>query len=437
MRRGLRGSSPRLSYNFESDAEGPARPRAPGGGGEGEGEAPWTVTQLTRRIKGALEGAFARVMVEGEIGSLTRAASGHLYITLKDAGATLDVVMWRSAASRLRERIEEGMQVVVRGAVTVYAPRGRYQLVAHAIRPLGRGDLQARFEALVARLADEGLFEAEHKRPLPPWPKTIGVVTSPTGAAVRDIIKVLRRRMRGARIVVSPCRVQGERAAAEIVAALDRIEAWGGCDVLIVGRGGGSLEDLWAFNEEAVARRVFACATPVVSAVGHEVDLTVCDLVADLRAATPSEAAETVAPDLRAYARDMRRLETALARALLSRVREGRLRLRALAQSPALRRPLEMIRARAQRLDEAALALTDALRSAVETRRRRLELTAARLEGRSPLAVLARGFSLTTTATGTVLRDAAAVQPGDALVTHLAHGRVRATVTATEPPPSP
>jgi len=239
MRRGLR--------------TGRERPAA-GGGGEGV----LTVSALTQQVKLLLERDLGQVAVTGEISKLIRAQSGHLYLTLKDAGAVLDVVLWRSAAARLSFAPAEGQAVVARGALTVYEPRGRYQLVATSLQPAGRGALQEKYEALVQKLRAEGLFAAEHKQPLPALPSAVGVVTSPTGAAVRDIIKILRRRLPGARIVLSPCLVQGAEAAPDIVAALDRLERWGGCDVIIVGRGGGSLEDLWAFNEESVARAIFA-----------------------------------------------------------------------------------------------------------------------------------------------------------------------------------
>ncbi len=389
-----------------------------------------SVAAITRRIRTLLEGSFPRVAVEGEIGQVTRARSGHLYLTLKDETAVLDVVCWRSTASRLAVSPTEGMRVVARGEVTVYEPRGRYQLVATSLRPAGEGALRARFEALVARLRGEGLFDPEQKKPLPALPGTVGIVTSPTGAAVRDIIRILRRRFPPVRIVLSPTVVQGSGAAEAVAAAMARLDRWGGAAVMIVGRGGGSLEDLWAFNEEAVARAIFAARTPVVSAVGHEVDVTVADLVADLRAATPSEAAEAVVPDRSAIASGLAGLGRRLAHALRGRVREGRSRLRALARTAVLRRPETLLRTREQRLDEVSAALAGGWRETLRSKRTRLDLAATRLAGLSPTAVLARGYSITLDAeTGALVRDAADAAAGMALETRLARGRLRSTVS--------
>ena len=381
-----------------------------------------TVTTLTRQIKSLLEGKIGRVTVEGEIGSLTRARSGHLYITLKDEHAVLDVVMWRSAASRLKTLPTEGEKVVVRGEITVYEPRGSYQMVAGSIQPLGQGELQARYEALVAKLREEGLFDPDRKKLLPGLPATVGVVTSATGAAVRDIIKVLQRRMPGVRIVLSPCRVQGEGAVGDIVKALSALDRWGECDVIILGRGGGSLEDLWAFNEEPVARAVAACRTPLVSAVGHETDVSISDFVADLRAATPSEAAETVVPDMRDFARQVRRLWQGLSHALTGRIRVARVRARALAKSSALSRPLDMVRQRQQQLDDVLSDLCRSVTGVVEDRQKDLALISAQLESLSPLAVLARGYSVTSNDKGRILLSASSVTPGQRIVSRLAEG---------------
>lgn len=393
------------------------------------GEGALSVHQLTRRIRSLLEGEVGRVTVEGEIGGLTRAASGHLYLTLKDEHAVLDVVMWRSAAQSLRTIPAEGARVLIRGEITVYEPRGRYQLVAQSIRPAGKGDLQAQFEAMVARLREEGLFDPAHKQPLPSMPGTIGLVTSPTGAAIRDLLKILRKRMPGARIVLSPCVVQGQNAPGDVVRALNAIDSWGACDVLIVGRGGGSAEDLAAFNDEAVARAIFACQTPVVSAVGHESDLSIADLVADARAATPSEAAEMVAPDMGAVQRRLRAAHRALAQALTHRVRDGQARWRMLCRNSALRNPTRMIRLRQQRLDDTMSSLRRALVDCVRRTDAEVALLAARLEGLSPLGVLARGYSVTRTTGGTVLRDAESVEVGAEIESILAGARILSTIT--------
>lgn len=412
MRRGLRKQPPGTSDLF-------ARP---------DEEAHLTVSQLTRRIKSCLEDGIGRVMVEGEISRITRPASGHVYLTIKDSGAVLDVVMWRSSAARLRFSPAEGEQVIVRGEITVYEKRGNYQMVASSIQPVGKGNLQQQFEELVARLREEGLFDPAHKKPLPPIPSTVGVVTSRTGAAVRDMIKVLRRRMPGVRIVLSPCLVQGETAAADIVRALSALERWGQCDVIIVGRGGGSLEDLWAFNEEPVARAIYAASTPIVSAVGHEVDMSVSDLVADLRAATPSEAAEAVVPDMNEYVKMIAGYRRALAQALLSRIRDARTRLNALARSSILRRPMDMIRQRQQQLDESFSDLTNTMKSVVEHNHNQLSLASARLEGLSPLSVLSRGYSVTTLKDGTVLRHTDDITPDTEIHTRLSRGELISVV---------
>ncbi|MFW5856986.1 MAG: exodeoxyribonuclease VII large subunit, partial [Planctomycetota bacterium] len=259
-------------------------------------DGPLSVTAVTQTVKRLLEGRVGRVWVEGEVSNLSRPRSGHLYFTLKDPHAAIGCVMWRSAAGRLAHAPADGELVRVRGQVTVYEPQGRYQIVCDSLRPAGRGALQAQLEALVARLREEGLFDPDRKQPLPAHPRTVGLVTSPTGAAVRDMIRVLRRRLPGVRILLSPTPVQGAAATDALVAALQRLDASGLADVILLGRGGGSLEDLWCFNEEAVVRAVAACRTPVVSAVGHETDVAITDLAADMRAATPSEAAEAAVP---------------------------------------------------------------------------------------------------------------------------------------------
>jgi exodeoxyribonuclease VII large subunit len=393
------------------------------------GESAFTVSELTHKIKALLEGDVGRVTVEGEIGNLSRAASGHLYLSLKDSRALIDVVMWRSSASRLRFTPAEGDKVIAKGEVTVYEPRGRYQLVVSSLQPLGQGDLQAKFEELVAKLRDEGLFLPEHKKPLPEKPEIIGVVTSPTGAAIRDIIKVARRRMPGVKIVVSPCIVQGPGAATQIAQALDKLERWGQCDVIIIGRGGGSQEDLWAFNEEVVARAIFAARTPIVSAVGHEVDLSIADLVADVRAATPSEAAETVAPDLSQYIRQLKNLQRSLSAALRTQVRDLRARLAQVAQARVLRKPWDIVHARRQLLDEKLDRFNRAGTVLLNEKTGALKLLSAKLESLSPLAVLSRGYSVTVNETGAVIKTAGQVKIGDRIETRLNEGRLVSAIT--------
>ncbi|MEQ8234772.1 MAG: exodeoxyribonuclease VII large subunit, partial [Gammaproteobacteria bacterium] len=288
----------------------------------------WSISRLNEQARVVLEHGLGFVWVEGEISNLARPASGHLYFSLKDAAAQVRCAMFRNRAIGMRARPENGLHVLVYGRVSLYPARGDYQLIVETLEVAGDGLLAARFEALKRRLDGEGLFDVAHKGPLPAWPRVIGVVTSPNGAAIRDIINVLARRCPGIPVIVYPTAVQGDGAAAAIAGAIARADARAESDVLIVGRGGGSLEDLWAFNEETVARAIHAARVPIVSAVGHEVDFTIADLVADVRAPTPSAAAELVSPDVSAVQRRVRelarRLHAGHARALHARRRELR-----------------------------------------------------------------------------------------------------------------
>jgi exodeoxyribonuclease VII large subunit len=379
------------------------------------------VTELTLLVKELIEEEFHDVWVVGEIGNLTRARSGHVYLTLKDAGAMVSAVIWRSTAERLRFPLEEGMEVLVRGRLSVYPPRGQYQLDIRVVEPRGLGALQAAFEKLKAKLSAEGLFDPGRKRPLPFLPKVVGIVTSPTGAAVRDILTVLSRRFPRLTVLVWPARVQGEGAAEEVARGIEGFDTRGGVDVLIVGRGGGSLEDLWAFNEERVARAIAKSRVPVVSAVGHEVDFTIADFVADVRAPTPSAAAEMVVPseaDLLALLRSHRSRLAAAARGIVSARRE---RVRALGGAYGLRLLPDRLRTFAQRLDEDARAVRRAAGDRITAAGQRVSELAARAEGLSPLRVLARGYSLTTL-DGRVLTSAAGVPAGAHIRTRLSRG---------------
>jgi len=396
-----------------------------------------TVSQVTALIKETFEKQFCNLCVSGEISECTRAASGHVYLTLKDEGAVLRAIIWRSLASRVRFDVEEGLEVVVRGDIDVYAPRGSYQLIISDIQPKGLGALQLAFHQLVEKLEKEGLFAPEHKKPLPRFPRRIGIVTSPTGAAIRDMIRVLSRRWPLARVYLLPRRVQGEGAAEEIAGAIHLLNAKRpDLDLIIVGRGGGSLEDLWAFNEEVVARAIFASDIPVVSAVGHETDVSISDFVADLRAATPTEAAENVAPDRAEVASNLAHLKRRLALALVGMVGRGQERLAALARRHVLRHPETLLRDRAQTADE----LLDRMRRWSE---HRLEILAERLralggalQALSPLQVLERGYSITTDPRGAVLASAEGLEAGDEIVTRLLRGEVASSVTEIRPIPS-
>ena len=398
-----------------------------------EGE-PLTVSELTRTVKSLLEGRIGAVTVTGEAAGLKPSPSGHVYFSLKDAGALVDCVIWRSTATRLQSLPKDGTKITLRGKLTVYEPRGRYQLVVSSIvADGGKGDLWRRFEELKERLAQEGLFNRERKKPLPDSPKTVGIVTSPTGAALRDILKILARRAPNLRVVVSPALVQGQGAAEEIAQAIARLEAWGQADVLIVGRGGGSLEDLWAFNEEPVARAIAAAATPVVSAVGHETDFTIADFVADARAATPSEAAECIAPDQSHLRGRLAHSAHALTRALSGLVRERREALRGVSKSRPFRRPEEMFNPRWQQLDDLHTRFADAMGEHIREARNRRDLTETRLRGLSPLKVLERGYAVVLDGAGRAVVSAEALSEGDPIRALLHKGGLRASVTAVEP----
>jgi exodeoxyribonuclease VII large subunit len=275
-------------------------------------ERVYTVSEITRLIKQALESAFPLVWIEGEIADLSRAHSGHVYLTLKDETSQLRAIIWRSAAQKVHFKLENGLQVIAKGQINVYEPRGQYQLIVDAVEPKGKGALQLAFEQLKEKLGKEGLFDPEAKKTLPLFPKKMGVVTSPRGAAIVDIIRTLERRFAKLHILIYPVRVQGEGAADEIVEGLEYLGRLSDIDVIIVGRGGGSMEDLWAFNEEIVARAIYACPIPVISAVGHEVDFTISDFVSDIRASTPSAAAEMVVEKEQAFEEWIQNLEKRL-----------------------------------------------------------------------------------------------------------------------------
>lgn len=412
----------------------------------------WKVSELTRRIKGALEGTFGSVWVEGEVSNLRRPASGHAYFTLKDAASQLRAVMFRSALAGVTVPLKDGLLVRGYGQITVYEAAGDYQILLRKLEAAGEGELMLRLEALKKRLAAEGLFAAERKRPLPALPQHVGIVTSPTGAAIRDILQVLDRRFANLHVVLAPVRVQGAGAADEIAAAIDLLNARGGLDVLIVGRGGGSLEDLWCFNEEAVVRAIVRSRIPVISAVGHEIDWTLSDFAADVRAPTPSAAAELVVQGKAELERRVADLRRRLGLGARAAVLGWRNRLDRAARTPELRDPLQAVQRLQQNLDFLAVRLQKALaglpqlvRQRTDAAARRMEL-AARLrldEGRqalkhaetqlrmlNPKGVLARGYSLTRVRGGRLLRSAGDARPGMQLETEFADGAVRSTVDA-------
>jgi exodeoxyribonuclease VII large subunit len=361
-----------------------------------------SVSELTARIKGALASQFGEVAVHGEVSNVARPKSGHIYFTIKDDAASIRAVIWRSDARRLPFDLTDGLAVRALGGVTVYEPRGDYQLTVRALEPEGVGPLELAFRQRFARLAAEGLFDPARKRPLPRYPRRIVIVSSPTGAAVRDVLQVTGRRWKCAEILIAPTRVQGEGADGEVVAALELANRVAGADIIIVARGGGSLEDLWTFNEEVVARAIAGSRVPVVSAIGHEIDVTLADLAADRRALTPSEAGEVCVPDCREVALHLDRLAD---------------RLRSAGQA-------HLLDAR-DRLDHLADRSRQALQHLLSDRRLRLTRLAASLDALSPLAVLARGYSLTLKEEdGTLIRSRDQVRPGQRIVTRLAEGRI-------------
>ncbi len=392
-----------------------------------------TVTQLNNYIKALLEQTpvLRNVWIKGEISNLKFHSSGHIYMTLKDDGSVLRAVMFRSAAAGLAFKPENGMKVLAGGRVAVYERDGGYQLYVENMEADGQGDLYVRFEMLKKKLAAEGLFDPARKKPVPKFPRTVGICTSPTGAAVRDIINVLRRRYPLAKAVLYPCLVQGEGAAASVVGAIEYFNMTKTADVLIVGRGGGSIEDLWAFNEEAVARAVAESEIPIISAVGHETDFTICDFAADLRAPTPSAAAELAVPELAAIERRIGECRSRLDLRLKERLAAAKRTLGLLSQRSGitgLRRRLGEMQIRADRLQDRMIA---AYKSLLESGRRRLSVEAGRLNALSPLSVLERGYSVAMAGDKAVrlLED---VTCGDELWTTVADGRIRSIVTDKE-----
>ncbi|HZD05738.1 MAG TPA: exodeoxyribonuclease VII large subunit [Longimicrobiales bacterium] len=419
----------------ETSSPGPSRPAA----GEPERSTPeaapevevWTVSQVNRAVRNLLERTLPPLWVSGEVGGWKRARSGHCYFTLKDDQAQIRAVMFRTEAGRLPTDPGEGMEVRVFGSLTLYEGRGDYQLVVRRLEAAGEEGLwRLAFEKLRRKLDSEGLLAAERKRPIPRFPEAVGVVTSATGAAIRDVLTVIRRRAPWTRVVVRSTRVQGDGAALEVAAAVRLLGRSGLVDVLIVGRGGGSVEDLWAFNEEAVARAIAGCPVPVISAVGHEVDVTISDLVADLRAPTPSAAAEAAVQEggvLRSGLRDLpARLSRALRGAVARRrggVFEGRERLE--------RAVDRLLQPRRVAVDRGLERLERSMRTALERRRRALSSAAGRLEALSPLSTLRRGYAVPLDPEGRVLRSVGMFLAGMPFVLRVVDGRVGCEVLET------
>jgi exodeoxyribonuclease VII large subunit len=394
-----------------------------------------TVSELTALIKRSLEEQFPNVWLTGEVSNLTRAASGHVYLTLKDDAAEIGAVIWRGTAGRIPFEIEHGQEVLVHGRIAVYERRGRYQVIVTDMRPKGMGALQLAFLQLKDKLEKEGLFDEGRKKPLPLLPERIAIVTSPTGAAVHDMLTMIVGRLPNARVLLYPVKVQGEGAAADIAGAIRHLNRTGGFDVLIAGRGGGSLEDLWAFNEEIVARAIYESDIPVVSAVGHEVDVSISDLVADARALTPTKAGEMVVPSRELLDQRLAEAGRRLAQSLLTAVERAKQRLNAAAKSYGMRVPLERVRQYQQRIDEIERRMASGWTRSAARLRERIEAAQGRLDGVNPRNVLRRGYSITTLAdSDQPLRAADEVGPGEHLRTILHDGEVNSTANATPRP---
>ena len=375
---------------------------------------------------------LGRVRVWGELSNFRRHHSGHCYFTLKDAGASLRCVMFRSKAVGLKFVPRDGLRVRLAGNVSVYERDGNYQLYVESMLPDGLGDLSAAFAKLREKLLAEGLFDESRKQPIPVMPKAIGVVTSPTGAALRDIVTVARRRHGGIPIILVPAQVQGEEAPEQIVRGIELLDRSGRVDVIVIGRGGGSIEELWAFNDERVVRAVAAAVTPIVSAVGHQTDFTLSDFAADLRAATPSQAAELVGPDRSELLRRLSSARRRLNQALRHRLIERRLRLERCLQSSLFRRPQELLRDRSQLLDQLSERLTHALKTALDERQQRLRIANEKLNLLTPWGVLQRGYSVVRRPDGAVISSAEAVETGESLDVWLHRGKLAVTVTRAE-----
>ena len=440
-----------------------------------------SVTQLTRRIKNLLEDGIGTVWVEGEVSNHRKQTSGHHYFTLKDAGAQLACVLFKGNASSQKIPLGDGMAVQVHGDITVYDARGQYQMIVRQVRPSGLGALQARFEALKQRLHAEGLFDQSGKQEIPRFPLVVALVTSPTGAALQDMLNILRRRAPWLRLLIFPVRVQGAGAAEEIAAALRLINApppgLPAIDTVVLARGGGSLEDLWAFNEEIVARALADCSIPVISAIGHEIDFTISDFVADLRAPTPSAAAELLTPDGAGLKAMLLQQRSTLTRRIQQAMQTWRRELELMSRGPLSRDGNRVLLPWRQRVDDAAEALDNGmdralsrlrqqvgtlthqlqrhrpdrilaerqarvdlcrerlsarLLTALASRRHRLQRCRDQLQALGPQAVLSRGFSYTQNRSGKLIRDARELQPGEEFTTHLGKGKVRGVVKAVE-----
>jgi exodeoxyribonuclease VII large subunit len=390
----------------------------------------YSVSEITQLIREVLEESFPVLWIEGEISNFRPHHSGHLYFTLKDANAQISCVMWRSRAASLAMQIEDGLKIRVFGNIRLYEKAGRYQLDILKIEAAGIGDLQILFEQLKQKLLEEGLFDPDHKKNIPAFPQTIGIITSPTGAAIKDILSVLRRRSPSTKLIFKGVKVQGEGAASEIVQAIQLMNDFDDIDVIILGRGGGSLEDLWPFNEEIVARAIFASKIPVISAVGHEIDFTITDFVADLRAATPSAAAEIAVPADSEISDMLQKTEQKLGNLILDKIGYYRSQLRGYMRAHAFRRPENILFQHMQRIDELSQRLNISLKNYIQLQQSKLNNLQHHLSALHPENVLQRGYSISFK-DDKIISSVKAVTEGDQVIVKLKDGSMQNTVTGT------
>lgn len=389
----------------------------------------YTVSEITKEIKLLLESTIPSVIVKGEISNFTHHSSGHMYFSLKDKDATLRCVMFKYQNQYLRFRPESGMSIIATGNIKVYEPSGQYQLMVKSMQPAGIGELEIAFQQLKEKLSEEGLFDEIHKTPIPRFPERIGVVTSATGAAVRDIINVTKRRSPWVDIIVNSARVQGSGAAEEIASAIEEFNRYGDVDLLIVGRGGGSLEDLWCFNEEVVARAIFNSKIPVISAVGHQIDFTISDFVADLRAPTPSAAAELAIPDTNELLPALGNLKTQMTNMLLNYIESYKTKLENLKKSYGFKRPHDYVAQKTQRLDELEKSLHLAFNGKWENKKQKFEHLVSLLESLNPLSILKRGYSVTRKLPDeTIIKSVSDVEKDDELQIRVSDGHINCSV---------
>ena len=389
-----------------------------------------SVTQVNLYIKDVIsrDDLLCDVLVKGELSNFKAHSSGHMYMSLKDEGGVMRAVMFRSAAAKLSFKPQNGMKVIARGRISVYERDGQYQLYIENMQQEGQGDLYVAFEQLKAKLMSEGLFAPEHKKKLPKYPKKVGVVTAPTGAAIRDIINVLSRRFSYADIVLYPVLVQGENSAASIIEAIEYFNKTNTADVLIVGRGGGSIEDLWSFNEESVARAIYNSNIPIVSAVGHEIDFTISDFVADLRAPTPSAAAELVVPSQIELSEKFDNVYRRMFQQSMRVIEKGRMRVQQCEDRQAFKNPLRRLDDSKQYLDNISYMFENACKRVISEKRTSLAENAARLDGLSPLGTLARGYSLSKDKGGNVIKSVSQVATGDVISVTVSDGEFSAEI---------